>query len=134
MENKTKFLLALVWGFLSKPVLAEGCGHTTREVSVAIKNNDWVIVQVPPGNDRAYCAKCVVKSAIVCAWCGEIIWPGDPVSLMAPLETKFYKQLEGSFCFDRETMTMIGCLRPGCSSRFDVAGFWAVPGRIFLLT
>lgn len=134
MRNKVKFVSTFIRCLASRPVVAEGCGHLTREFSVAYKGDDWVVVQVPPDNDRAYCAKCVAKSAIICAWCGQIIWPGDPISLSAPLSAKFFKKLEGAVCFDRETMTMVGCLRPECGSRFDMAGFWAVPGRVLLLT
>lgn len=75
-----------------------------------------------------YCVCCINKMAIRCAWCGESINIGDPVTLCSPVHESFkvpdyaVKYGEGN--------QLVGCLRWGCGEAMCRSGFWMPPGIV----
>ncbi|MEI6627472.1 MAG: hypothetical protein WCL61_02660 [bacterium] len=76
-----------------------------------------------------YCLDCIAKMAIRCAWCGEAISIGSPVTLYTPKED--YKIPEYATRYQNNAKSLVGCLRWNCAdSGMDRQGFWMPPGKV----
>lgn len=127
-----------------------GCGHTAkRKTSLTIDGRSGVFTvprQAPP-----YCPQCWAEAAIKCAWCGDIIVPGDPITLYSPGKPAglFFSTKEPSeaqqrrkqedfvvpeyaVVYQREPrLVLVGCLGWDCADVItDRAGFWVMPGKV----
>ncbi len=84
---------------------------------------------VMPRNETGgfdYCLDCVAAMTIRCAWCGNVIFIGSPVTLYGPLPE--FQIPEYAVVHSRDPLKLVGCLGWDCAdSGFDRAGFW-MPG------
>ncbi|MDO8486468.1 MAG: hypothetical protein Q7S77_02120 [Candidatus Staskawiczbacteria bacterium] len=79
-----------------------------------------------------YCADCLVKMSIRCAWCGKSIKIGDPVTLNTPTKKSFQIPSYAVRYGETYPIRLIGCLRWDCAdSGADRAGFWVTPGKVY---
>ncbi len=68
--------------------------------------------------------------AIKCAWCGGVIFIGDPITLYSPRD-KDRQMPDYAILHSKEHNSYVGCLRWECAETgADRAGFWYPPGKI----
>ena len=134
---------------LNREVLAK-CGHKTKLRGTVTAFGERTTMRMPTNAEGTtdYCLECIGKMTIRCAWCGGLIFIGDPITLCTPhSEEAFLRSAEGQrefeFVFDgelgfkipayavvyrRKPLQLVGCLRWECAeSGADRAGYW-VPG------
>jgi len=122
--------LALTRGFRTT-FTANICGHRTKmEAEVTHKGETYVISLRASDNGRPdYCHECLTNMTIRCAWCGNSIRVGDPVTLYMPRET--FVVPPHAVRYDEDTRCLVGCLRWNCgASGIDRMGFWVPPGKV----
>ena len=111
------------------------CGHETElKGKVKAFHRDWVTT-MPVNEDGSvdYCLECVGKMATRCAWCGEVIPIGDPVTLYTPKDPDFKPRHDDFSVYTHENSkeSYVGCLGWDCAdSGADRAGFWLPPGEV----
>jgi hypothetical protein len=119
----------VIFTFFERKIVAN-CGHKTKKKDRVRAHNGSTITTLPIKNKKTpYCHRCIEKMAIRCAWCGKVIFIGDPVTLYTkidgcqiPKHAVFYKQ---------NPIQLVGCLRWGCAETgADRAGFWMPPGKV----
>jgi len=77
-----------------------------------------------------YCHKCLGEMSIRCAWCGEVIFIGDPITLYSPVK-KDHKLPDYAVLYNKEENQYVGCLGWDCAQTGgDRAGFWVPPGKV----
>lgn len=107
------------------------CGHRTRLTDVIRRNGEFVIWSTPleENGKPDYCIDCLAAMSIPCAWCGEPIDVGEPITLYHPSE--FDRVRSDALEYLPEPGSVIGCLSTRCSdSSADRAGFWMPPGVV----
>jgi hypothetical protein len=68
--------------------------------------------------------------AIRCAWCGNVIFIGDPITLYTPAK-KDFSIPEYAKIYTDKPLRIVGCLRWDCAETgADRAGFWMPPGKV----
>jgi hypothetical protein len=89
------------------------CGHKTPAEGEVKAFGDAITMVMPRNLKKKHtmCPSCLAKKAICCAWCGQAIFVGEPVTLFVAtaggVEPKPDSMLHGG---DR----LVGCLRPKC--------------------
>lgn len=111
----------------ARTYVASVCGHTTKLTAILHAFDDQAEVDLPQ-NDRQlpmFCASCVVKRSIRCAWCSRAIFVGDPVTLHQTYDD-FPVPLE-SHVFSTDPLRLVGCMHPDCADKSDpMSGFWRI--------
>lgn len=106
----------------------EQCGHKTP-IYGYLKAYDTVRGVKLHDNEGAplLCFDCLNKATIPCAWCGQAIFPGDPVTLCSPRDAA-YQPPAGAVTYSENPLRYVGCLHIGCSEGgMDRQGFWVPP-------
>lgn len=119
-----KLLMLLV-----PPLYKGSCGHGTRRKGVISAFGERSILRMPKKTRWTvdYCLDCVAKMTIRCAWCPNLIFVGDPVTLYSPIAGNQIP--EGATIYNEENRSVVGCLGWECANTgADRAGFW-VPGE-----
>lgn len=104
---------------------ATKCGHLTEQNGPVSAFGHTTTTQMPRNEYGSvdYCLKCISEMAIKCAWCGNPIFIGDPVTLYTPLEN--FKIPEHAVINNEKPLQLVGCLRWNCADTgADCAGFW----------
>jgi len=124
-------LVGLIFFRKSKLFEATECGHKTKIKDSITAFGRTTITQIPVRNGKTgYCHRCLEKMAIRCAWCGEPIFIGDPVTLYSPADNK-YKIPDYAILYKKEHNSYVGCLCWECAeSGADRGGFWLPPGKV----
>jgi hypothetical protein len=131
--NKLRIRLLAVKYYLYKwfgnSYKASVCGHETKLFSrVSIFGEDYF---VKAHKNSEYCPECLAKMSVKCAWCGETINVGDPITLYSPKKQDF-KIPEHAVVYKEEPLQLVGCLAFGCAlSGGDRSGFWVQPGKVY---
>jgi hypothetical protein len=115
-----------------KKKIVAGCGHKTLEKDKvwAFGASDETTIPIIDGKTD-YCHRCLEKMAIRCAWCGEVIFIGYPITLYSPRD-KDHKMPDYAVLHNGEHNSYVGCLRWNCAeSGADRAGFWYPPGKVY---
>lgn len=127
-----KKLLSVTFYFCkrsSEKYVGSVCGHeikTSGTVSVFGKEIKFTLSN--PQNST-YCMECYANMAIQCAWCGELIMVGDPITLYTP--KKSFEVPEHAVVHQKDPLQLVGCLGWDCAqSGMDRAGFWQEPGKV----
>lgn len=105
------------------------CGHTCKKKThLSIEGHEGVFAI--RSKNPEYCPQCWQQAAIRCAWCEEVILPGDAITLYTP--KKGVEVPEHARVYKREPhLQLVGCLRWNCAqSGIDRAGFWVMPGKV----
>lgn len=118
---------------LGSPILpryrAVKCGHYTKRSGLVSAFGRTVIMKMPK-NQRGmmdYCLDRIGKMAVRCAWCGDPIFIGDPITLYTPFGD--FKIPEHAVVYNRNPLQLVGCLGWNCAETgADRAGFW-LPGE-----
>lgn len=85
-------------------------------------------MQMPRNQDGSvnYCLECLSKMTIQCAWCGQPIFIGEPITLYSPRQD--FQPPEYAVAYRTNPLQLVGCLRWNCAmTGADRAGFW-LPG------
>lgn len=104
---------------------ATKCGHRTEQSGPVSAFGHTIIKQMPKNEYGSvdYCLDCIGKMTILCAWCGNHIFIGDPVTLDEP-DDGFKIPEYAVFSCDKPRQ-LVGCLRRKCAdTSADCAGFW----------
>ncbi|MCX6741280.1 MAG: hypothetical protein NTY61_02695 [Candidatus Parcubacteria bacterium] len=116
------------WLFCSlfgKNQVAGICSHKTKRLS-RVRIFGKIYFYTNSAKKPEYCAQCMANMAIRCAWCGETINVGDPITLYTP--KKEFKVPDYAVRYKEE---LVGCLRFECAETGgDRAGFWVEPGKV----
>jgi len=116
--------------FKPKKKLAK-CGHMTKkkdDVNAFGESGTITISSFDKGQPE-YCHRCLEKMVIRCAWCGNPIFIGDPVTLYSP--KKDYKLPDYAVFYNEKKKQVVGCLGWDCAETGgDRAGFWIPPGKV----
>jgi len=106
-------------------------GKTIIQVTIFPKNTHENVLSYQFNNgdsDVNFCPECAKKGAIRCAWCGDFIVFGQPVTLYTPRE-KDFKVPEHAVIYSEDPLQLVGCLGWNCASTGgDRAGFWVPSG------
>jgi predicted RNA-binding Zn-ribbon protein involved in translation (DUF1610 family) len=105
------------------------CGHTAKwKTILTIDGNSGIFTLA--GTPPEYCPQCFKKAIIKCAWCGNSITPGSPVTLHIPMSD--FKIPEYAVRYpEGEHIKLVGCMRTTCSDfGMDREGFWIMPGKV----
>ncbi len=117
--------------YLRPTYLAKKCPHRTKKMGL-IKVHGRERIMSLKENDSGgfdYCIACIAKKTIRCAWCGNPIFIGDPVTLYSP--KKGVKMPDHAVRY-KDTDCYVGCLGWDCAETGgDRAGFWAWPGKVY---
>jgi hypothetical protein len=117
------------FNFFKKLIIAR-CGHSVKhktKVVVMGKKDKFTVEDKNATID--FCPECTAKMAIRCVKCGEIILPGDPITL-------YELDKIGSEYSSYATVSngsVIGCVSTGCSEFVFFVGYWVAPGKVRLL-
>ncbi len=105
------------------------CGHFAKQKTQMTIDGQSSIYTL--GKTHDYCPQCWAKAAIRCAWCGETILPGDPITLYTPCDQNF-KPPEYAVIYKKTPrLQLVGCFRRECAETgLDRTGFWMMPGRV----
>lgn len=109
---------------------AAKCGHSTMRIGKITVFGETSTLQMPLNDAKGvdWCLECVAKMAIRCAWCGEPIHIGNPVTLYTP-EKKDFVMPDHAVVHQKDPLQLVGCLRWDCAETgADRAGFW-IPGN-----
>lgn len=120
----------LKWWSVNRKRYFAQCGHLTRKKDTVTAFGKIIECEIPLHNGFAeYCHACLAKMAIRCAWCGEPIFIGDPITLYSPNS----KDVEmPKYAVPYENGTFVGCLRWNCAdSGADRSGFWMPPDEVY---
>lgn len=80
-----------------------------------------------------YCAQCIANMAIRCAWCGNIIFIGDPVTLLRSTDES--QMPDYAVRYVQDASLFIGCVDMDCCwSGGCLSGRWVTPGSVQLLS
>jgi hypothetical protein len=109
-----------------------GCGHETKIKDKVYAFGKTITTVVPVKDGKTdYCHECLGKMAIRCAWCGEVIFIGEPITLYTPRREDF-KIPEHAVAHNKDPLQLVGCLGWNCAATgADRAGFWYPPGKVF---
>ena len=106
-----------------------GCGHRTKRKTIMKIDGKEGVFKMP--KNREFCHKCFAESAIKCAWCGETILPGEPITLYSPAK-KDFEIPDHAVIYKRVPLQLVGCLKwKCCETGADRMGFWVMPGRVY---
>lgn len=111
---------------------ANKCRHRTKRSGWAEAFGERYFVEMPlADNGRPdYCLSCIGRMAIRCAWCGDQIHIGNPVTLYTP-RSKDFMAPAGAVRYSEEPLRYVGCLGWDCAETgADRAGFWMPPGKV----
>lgn len=102
------------------------CGHKMARVgNIKFKDKDYEFTYSGEAGSQPPCWDCVRKAVIQCAWCGEPIFPSNPITLYTP--NKEHEIPEYAVIYKREPLQLVGCLRWKCAlTGGDRAGFWSL--------
>lgn len=116
--------------FFGGKIVAD-CGHKTKKKDKVTAYGESTVTGVPIKNGKTpYCHRCIEKMAIKCAWCGHVIFIGDPITLYTPRD-KDFKVPEHAVAYRENPLQLVGCLRWECAETgADRAGFWLPPGAV----
>lgn len=109
-----------------KRYVATKCGHQTKRTGKCTSFGVSYTMQMPQNDDGSvdYCLDCIGNMAIRCAWCGDSIHIGEPITLYTPAKEDF-KIPEYAGVYSLKPLRLIGCLGWDCaSSGADRSGFW----------
>ena len=110
------------------------CGHGTYLRGTIGPEDDRreITLTLESDNRPEVCLDCIEKAIIRCAWCGDTIWPNDPITLYAAMNKEFVPK-EGSRKYDDDgsSAVYVGCLGWDCAKTgADRAGFWRIPVQV----
>lgn len=108
------------------------CGHKTkkRDTISVFGNQEEIVMNVKKGGKIEFCHHCFEKMIIKCAWCGEPIFPDNPITLFTPNDKDFIVS-EYAVIYNKDPLALVGCLRVNCADTgADKAGFWVSPGEV----
>lgn len=124
---------------------AQKCGHRTKRSGPVSAFGRTITTKMPMNKNGSvdYCLDCIGKMAIRCAWCGDQIFIGNPITLYSPgPRTGFFSSEEpseaqrarkqddlvvpdGAVVYHENPLTLVGCLGWNCADTgADRAGFW----------
>ena len=130
------------------PYTAAKCGHETKRAGEVTAFEHTTTTKMPLNEEGTvdWCLECLGKMAIRCAWCGDLIFIGDPITLYSPGpragffssgepgEAQEARKQEGfvapdyAVAYCEVPLTLVGCLGWNCADTgSDRAGFW-LPG------
>ena len=115
-----------LFSIFKKKIVAD-CGHETLEKDTVIAFGESCKTKIPIVDGKtSYCHRCLEKMAIKCAWCGGVIFIGDPITIYSPRD-KDNKMPDYAVLYNKEHNSYVGCLR--CAE--TGAGFWYPPGKVY---
>lgn len=117
------------WRITRKKVVAD-CGHESLAVKVITIHGKKHMFSWKNLKRVKFCFDCFEKAIVYCAWCGEPIFPDDPITLYSPKDLSYVPK-EGSVKYSDNPATYVGCLGTKCADTgADRAGFWECPGQV----
>jgi len=119
-------LRALLSKFSFRKYKATVCGHKTKLIEKVNIYGEEMKLLVPKNHE--YCQQCLAGMSIKCAWCGQSIRVGDPITLYTPSES--FKVPDYAVVYKTNPLQLVGCLRFDCACGVDRAGFWYPPGKV----
>lgn len=105
------------------------CGHRTKQSGRVSAFEQTITVTMPQNQNGSmdYCLDCIGGMAIQCAWCGDPIFIGEPITLYTPRSD--FQVPEHAVVYNKEPIQLVGCLSGNCAETgIDRAGFW-MPGE-----
>jgi len=116
---------------LVTPNILATCGHKTLKKDSVTAFGEKTTTEILISNGKTdYCHRCLEKMAIQCAWCGEVIFIGDPITLYSP-DKQSFEIPKHAVTHGENPLQLVGCLRWGCADTgADRAGFWYPPGKV----
>lgn len=131
--NKIILFLRICWVRLTRifnlTYTATECGHETKMHGAIGKGEERITFHlgynITTGRPK-YCLRCIDAMEITCAWCGQAIQIGDPITVyerpIGPLRERARVYNDTA---------VVGCLRQNCAAgAHDRAGFWIEPGTV----
>ncbi len=124
---KWKLFLLNFFSFLNK-TYGTNCGHQSKHKVHIEAFGGHTITQIPFTEDGMLeaCGDCLKKMAIQCAWCGNVIFIGNTVTVFpANADQKI-----PSYAVKHDH-GYVGCTRSTCFEQLDEPGkYWAPPGKV----
>ncbi len=112
-------------------IIMANCGHLTKLIDrvSAFGDETETEIKIFPGEQPAYCHRCLEKMACRCVWCGRTIFIGDPITLYTP--NGDYVRPSYAIVYSENPLQIVGCGRSDCADTgADYAGFWLPPGKV----
>lgn len=134
-RQSLKYRIKVYWirfsNFFRKTHIANICGHTTPiKGRITVFEESYTMKMPLSDNGKPdYCLDCIGKMSIRCAWCGNPISIGDPVTLYLLGESE--RPAEHAVAYKKDPRCFVGCLGWDCAnSGADRQGFWMPPGEV----
>jgi len=109
-----------------KKLVATICGHETEPKGQVRAFDVECEMDMPtkPDGSVEFCLDCIAGMTIRCAWCGNVIFIGSPVTLYGASDPDFVPKPD-SVVYDEARRQYVGCLGWECADTgADRAGFW----------
>lgn len=112
------------------------CGHKTHKKGPMYDGKATSVMEMPLAKNGHpdWCLECIGRMSIRCAWCGEPIVIGDPITLGIPIDE--FKVPDYAVKYrEGEEQALVGCLRWDCADTCaELAGYWWPPGAVRRVT
>ena len=136
-------------GKMKSSHIATKCNHKTKQKGKvsAFGHSTKTSMPINKSGSVDWCLDCIEKMAIQCAWCGNAIFIGEPITLYSPGPlAEFFSSEEPSeiqkarwqedfvapdyaVVYQENPLVLVGCLYRYCADPgADRAGFW-FPGK-----
>lgn len=117
-----------IHNFFRKDYVANKCGHKTKIKGRVCALGENFTLEMPLAENKKpdFCLDCISKMSIRCAWCGEPIHIGDPVTTLCVAQD----YIPPEYAVRYEDNSFVGCLSWGCGEAIFRSGFWMPPGVV----
>jgi len=121
--------MKLFFNIFRKKIMAS-CGHETLKKDKVTAFGKSAVIKIPIVDGKTdYCHRCLEKMAIKCAWCGNVIFIGSPVTLYMATK-KDFKIPEHAVIYNENPLQLVGCRRCAELGSADWMGYWVPPGKV----
>ncbi len=116
-----------------KDHIAKVCGHKTKQSGELFSLGQRYVTKMPldENGQPEYCLNCTIPMSIRCAWCGEPIHVGDPITLGIP--SPDFEIPKYAVHYSEDETKLVGCLNGDCADNgAKFQGLWLPPGRVHI--
>ncbi len=132
IKYQTERLWLNITYFLRPTFIANKCGHKTKIIGEIHYFNHTSIMEMELSKNGKpdYCLLCIAKMTIQCAWCGNPITIGSPITLFIP--KKDFEIPNHTIAYQKDSLKkLVGCVHGNCIELpDDIQGYWMPPGKI----
>lgn len=105
--------------------IADICGHKTAQNGKIEAFGVETDMKMPRNSQGRldYCLDCITQMTVKCAWCGDVIFIGTPITLYGPSYPWVFP--DGTVFHSDNPLRVVGCPSSSCADTgADYVGMW----------